>query len=336
MESETELRLSFTARDVRSCVEALLATGVAQSGPEGVTRRPPDKAWMGRGMVDCSPTDWAHAWDSDVTDFGLKWDHAGRGPYNIHSWWGRLDLDLPDTVKLQNTRYPFTPSSVLELLAPISFTVAASMTHKADWWTEHKRERNSFSHGHFAHGWMAAFSGEDGHARTGSRRWLDHGPWRLLRDEEHDVTLVQLYDLDADEENAWSQCKPAQDRLGLSLQGGMISRRARFEHVKPSSYDRATRTSIIVVNDREPGLHEIHDAAAIKLLQPYEGLQVDQVAFVFLQEDVARTWLRELWLRGLECRAIVGGREVVLTDGYEPPPHEPPDWVKRVREREGV
>jgi hypothetical protein len=317
------------------------AAGIAQTGPDGQVERDPDEISLGPGFSESRLAAWSAAWRDALVDCRFDWTHGAFPPdarfSYPRSWWGAVSLALPDTVKIQNIHCRYSPQSILALLATLPFTVAAAGDHDESWWNQPGRThlRNSFSDGHFLHGWMAAFSGDDGHARIASRRWLQHGPWRVLRDEEHDVTMVQLYDLAADEETAWAQYLPGNDRLGFSERGAFVSRRTTFEHIKPSHYDRSSRTSIVLVNDREPGFGEIRHATAIKLLQPYKDARVDQVAFVFMQETTARKWLPELWLRGLECRAIVSGREVVLTDGYEPPPHEPPEWVERLQDREG-
>jgi hypothetical protein len=53
---------------------------------------------------------------------------------------------------------------------------------------------------------------------------------------------------------------------------------------------------------------------------------------VFLEEQNAERHLHELWLRELECRAVVGGREVRLDTDYHPAPDKP-EWVRRLEER---
>jgi hypothetical protein len=68
------------------------------------------------------------------------------------------------------------------------------------------------------------------------------------------------------------------------------------------------------------------EACAHRRFRP-QGRPVDNVAYVFLLETDARRHLRDLWLRGLEVRAIIDGREVRLDDRYESPPHVPPAWV---------
>jgi hypothetical protein len=45
--------------------------------------------------------------------------------------------------------------------------------------------------------------------------------------------------------------------------------------------------------------------------------------------------MQELWLRELECWAIIGGQEVLLNTGYDPPPTEKPLWVRDLEAREG-
>ena len=78
------------------------------------------------------------------------------------------------------------------------------------------------------------------------------------------------------------------------------------------------------------------EAAAIKANQPYPDTVVDQVAFVFLREEDARAELHELWLRGLEVRAITATGERRLDADYQAEPPPPPDWVKREQDRDGL
>jgi len=93
----------------------------------------------------------------------------------------------------------------------------------------------------------------------------------------------------------------------------------------------------VVVHGRAVSQCEMLDACAARVYQPLgPDKPLAQVAYVFMTEDQARAYLHELWLRGLECWAIVEGREVRLDDSYEPGPPPKPDWVVEVEAREGV
>jgi hypothetical protein len=100
---------------------------------------------------------------------------------------------------------------------------------------------------------------------------------------------------------------------------------------------RKKRLLKIVIHGRDVPQLEMLDACAARhynILGPDKPL--DNVAFVFMEESVARAHLHELWLRELECRAIIGGQEVLLNTGYNPPPPEKPQWVLDVEAREGA
>jgi len=74
---------------------------------------------------------------------------------------------------------------------------------------------------------------------------------------------------------------------------------------------------------------EMLEACALRLYQPIE-VPVDNVAYVFMTEEAARAHLHELWLRGLECRALIAGRETRLDNDYAPHP-DPPEWARHLR-----
>ncbi|NJO56483.1 MAG: hypothetical protein HC834_09315 [Rhodospirillales bacterium] len=168
-----------------------------------------------------------------------------------------------------------------------------------------------------------------------SRRWLEAGPWRLVRDAAADLTLLQFHDLEADEATALAQAQPGHRLAGGTDEGGFIWSDFTFEVLKPAHYDRTHRTSVVLVQDREITPREMLEAAAARRIQPFPGISIDQVAFVFFDEAQARRQLRDLWLRGLECRALTPGGERRLDEDYVPEPVEVADWVKRVQDREG-
>lgn len=60
---------------------------------------------------------------------------------------------------------------------------------------------------------------------------------------------------------------------------------------------------------------------------------IDRVTYSFADPREAEAHLYDLWLRGLEVVTFVHGRRTVLTDGYEPPPYEPPEWTHRLAAR---
>jgi hypothetical protein len=191
-----------------------------------------------------------------------------------------------------------------------------------------------FGEGHHDLGWACAFKG-DGHDQLVSRRWLEHGPWRLVRGA-NDVSLVQFHDVAATDDEALQQATPGHRAMGITPEGGFIAPapwKWEFPALR-SLYDSSAQVLTVVVMGRTVAPGEMLEACAIRCYQPLE-YPVKNVAFVFPREEEARAHLHALWLRGLECRAIVDGREVRLDETYSPPPPEVPDWVKAVRGREG-
>jgi hypothetical protein len=282
---------------------------------------------------------------ASLTDFWTAWrevpplrrafascKHDEEGDrYSMLSW------DPDSCAKVKNTDYPFAPASLRDLLAPLDFTVASVLlAHFYPWRHPKDYKRPGLGDGHFGAGSFAAFRGEDGHRRLVSRRWLDHGPWRLIRDEATDLTLVQYHDLDADEATALEQAKLGHQTMGIRPHGGFIQKRFVWGRLEPNFYDRQRRTSIVLVHHDDPvAPRQMLEAAALKLWQPHEDTPIDQVAFVFTKEANARKHLRDLWLRGLEVRVMGTHGEVRIDDTYDPGPPEVPDWVQAVQDREG-
>lgn len=197
----------------------------------------------------------------------------------------------------------------------------------------------NFGEGHYNLGWMCAFKGA-GHDELVSRRWLEHGPWRLIRGQ-NDLSIVQFHDLRADDETALEQAMPGHDRMCVPPENGFIWPQFSWDRlIDPETralkglYDESAQTVMQVVAGRKVELWEMLEAAAIKSRQPL-AMPVRQVAYVFIDELNARAHLHELWLRGLEVRTFIRGRENRIDEDYQPPPPKTPDWVKRVQDREG-
>jgi hypothetical protein len=73
----------------------------------------------------------------------------------------------------------------------------------------------------------------------------------------------------------------------------------------------------IVVNDRKVTDAELLDACAARRDRRDDpDKPIANIAYVFADEAAARAKLERLWLRGLECRALVKGSEQRLDDGY--------------------
>jgi hypothetical protein len=249
-----------------------------------------------------------------------------------------ISLEKEICVKLAITDYPIDLLSTLNLLDPMDFELCSCGPIFEEWRRGELGEEYrppGFADMHFPHGWACAFKGA-GHDRLVSRRWLDYGPWRVLRGA-NDTTLVQFHDVSdgVDARTALEQARPAHQRMGISRTGGFLQRRYRYGYDLEGFYDANERILKIVVHGREVTQHEMRDACAARhynILGPDNPL--NNVAFVFIEESVAREHLHELWLRELECRAIIDGQEVLLNTDYDPPPPEKAQWVRDLETRE--
>lgn len=186
------------------------------------------------------------------------------------------------------------------------------------------------------HGWGCAFRGA-GHDRLMSRRWLDFGPWRVIR-RPNDTTFIQFHDLAiTDPAEAYEQAKVGHQRMGIDPTGGYIQGIALDVIAKVKGLYRAEdRTLEIVV---APGLEvrqqDMRVACGLRLHHrltspPVE--RIDRIAYVFAEKADAQAHLHELWLRELECWYLDERGKHRLDADYRPTP-QPPAWVKAVEAR---
>src|SRR5690606_11851077 len=82
-------------------------------------------------------------------------------------------------------------SEIRSYIVPLNFELFTAGTVHLIEWDDLAYVAPSFADMHYPHGWACAFKGP-GHDRLVSRRWLEHGPWRLIRDNENDVSFVQF------------------------------------------------------------------------------------------------------------------------------------------------
>jgi hypothetical protein len=251
-----------------------------------------------------------------------------------------ISIDYEIIVMLGITDYSIDPHATLDLLSPLNFELFSCEPLFDEWYNGDLGEEYippGFADMHRPHGWACAFKGA-GHDRLVSRRWLDYGPWRVLRGPD-DTTLVQFHDVSdgVDARTALEQARPGHQRMGISRTGGFIQTGFNYGYDLKGFYDANERLLKIVVHGREVTQHEMLDACAARhynVLGPDKPL--DNVAFVFMAESAAREHLHEMWLRELECRAIIDGKEVILNTDYNPPPPEKPQWVKDLEAQESV
>lgn len=224
-------------------------------------------------------------------------------------------------------RFPFDRdlATARQWLEEAPFEVASFDTlHEWDA-IDRKYQPPSFSRNHFPHGWGCAFKGE-GHANLVSRRWLEFGPWVLIRGG-NDLSLVQFHDLDAPAKAALAQAKPGHKAMGIDDDGGFIQRPYVFEKTLSGLYDPKKQILRVVVLGRKLEPVELLDACAARKQGALTKTQpLRQVAYVFPNPEEAKANLHALWLRELECWTVIDGVEQRLDTDYHPTP-KPPGWA---------
>lgn len=191
------------------------------------------------------------------------------------------------------------------------------------------------------HGWACGFRGA-GHDRLVSRRWLEFGPWRVIR-RANDTTFVQFYDLAIDDpEAAHQQATVGHQRMGIDAAGGYIGGidpEVFREELPEGVYRADERTLDIVV---APGIdvsqQQMRVACGLRIYHRDMNVthdRVDHVAYVFIDKADAERHLHELWLRELQCWYVDERGKHRLDIDYHPTP-SPPPWVNDVEAREGT
>jgi hypothetical protein len=208
------------------------------------------------------------------------------------------------------------------LLEQLPFEVCSLGTVWPDEWAKLVDDPISFGGAHLVHGWGCAFRGA-GHERLVSRRWLDHGPWCVIR-RPNDLTVIQFHDLAADAATAYREARPGHERIGVTDTGGYLPQPYYYSQTVEGLYVAETGTLEIVVPPGD-GVEQVRmrDACAIRhehRIRPPRKRRIEQVAFVFLDEADALARLHELWLRELECWVADDRPKRRLDIEYNPPP----------------
>ncbi len=239
-----------------------------------------------------------------------------------------LSLARDGVVKLASRDPLREVAPLLDRLAELPFELAVgAVIFVAPWRALYPmHEATGLGGGHFPNGWMCAFRG-DGHRRLVSRRWLEHGPWKLHRGA-NDTSLVQFHLLDADPAAALEQARPGHRRMGISNGGGFVQTDYLYTRTLDAEYLPETRDLRFTIADRDLPELEMLDACAMRHYQILGPDQpIERVSYVFEDEARARAHLHELWLRELECWAIVDGAPTRLDADHAPAP-TPPAWAQ--------
>lgn len=245
----------------------------------------------------------------------LKWKNIGT-----------LSIIRDKIVLLGLNSFDIDPKKILSLLEKLPFEVASFETLHYDWYNpDNPYEAPSFGNAHLPHGWACAFKGE-GFNRLVSRRWLDFGPWKQ-HFGENDTQLIQFHELDVSSETAMAQSKNGHLLMGISSKGGYIQDNYVYHYENNGLYNAKEEKLKIIVHGKDISNQQLLDACAGKYYQILDSeMPVKNVAYVFMDELTAKKHLHAIWLRGLECRTIQHGKEIIMTDEYDPL-HEKPNWV---------
>ena len=293
-------------------------------------------------MVQLTDLDWLPREDPVFVDIGSQrqnsktWRKVVASGVECHIRWGGewgQDGWLSSNVRGKIVKVAFKKDSqkaedFIDKMKHIEFELGAfSSGPWGAYSNKVKYDHKGFADMHFSHGWACAFKGK-GHERLVSRRWLEWGPWRLIRDEENDLSFVQFHDLDLAPNLALEQARPGHQRMGIHQHGGFLQTDYVYKHNLKGIYQPSTQVLEIVVNDRKVSQREMLDACAARHYQALgETRPLKNVAFIFFNEEEARAHLHELWLRELECWTFIDGFKTRLDDSYDPGKPVKPDWV---------
>jgi hypothetical protein len=304
------LELGLAGPDLTAILEALVTQGLPRKGEPirltvDASPKKPAADWLARGLK-CK------------VEFMARWDDA---------W---ISMDRDRVVKISMDDCEFDPAALLKLIETLPVTLVSAGSIHDEWEDGSLGEKYlapGFGDLHWSHGPFCAFK-EAGHERLVSRRWLEYGPWKLLRGNA-DVSLVQFHELGADAKTALQQARPGHERMGISPAGGFIQQPFPYRYGLKGRYLPALRKLDFVVNGRPVPELEMLEAAASRHDQILGAQKpIESVAYTFVVEEEARDHLHELWLHGLECWAIIEGKEVRLDEDYHPDA-SPPGWVKQ-------
>ena len=305
MKKNINLRIGLAGTEPEAVLRALWAWGFQDKGLPG-------SVFFEDDLVEVT-ADWIDRWFPRCrTLLQAEWPCGSS-----------LSFSPENMVKVCLVQPDLEVDTVLGLLETLPFQVA-SMAPLFPEWRAEDYQPPGFGDGHFQSGWACAFKGA-GHMRLVSRRWLHHGPWRLLQ-AAGDTSLVLFHDPRADAATALAQARSAHRRMGIHPEGGFLQSRYVYSHELDGLYSAAERRLKMIVHGRRVSAAEMLDArAAIRDQGLGPDRPLDHVAYVFMEEGPARKHLHELWLHELECRALIQGREVRLDADYRPSP-PPPPW----------
>lgn len=279
----------------------------------------------------------------------------GKRPLASHDWRKRvleaaqearaywpsypMQLGMISRSQIVIVAFPDAFSSLVEGVAQVEafdFQVASLGSVFWDEWIGADFKRWSFGRNHVDHGWGCAFRGA-GHDRLHSRRWLDFGPWRVIK-RPNDTTFIQFHDLAiTDPAEAYEQARIGHQRMGIDPIGGFIQGidTTVLEEVEGLHRPETKALEIIVAPGIEITQQQMRVACGLRLHHRLTKPMVDRIekiAYVFAAKEDARAHLHELWLRELECWYLDETGKHRMDLDYKPIP-QPPAWVREVEAR---
>ncbi len=290
---------------------------------------PPYSVWINNEKV-ANHDDWRDALVRATSDSWVRWDEEER-------WQRRLDVSPQSDCVTVSLPLSFqTDADGVSIVEPFPFEVCALAPLFREEWVSAGYRQWGFGRRHVDHGWGCGFRGA-GHDRLVSRRWLDFGPWRVIR-RPNDTTFIQFHDLSiTDPAEAYAQAKVGHQRMGVDPIGGFIQGIDPKVTAEVNGLYRAeARTlEIIVPPGTEVTQQEMRVVCGLRLqhrLAPPALDPVDDIAYVFIDKADAKAHLHELWLRELQCWYVdERGRHRIDVD-YQPVP-DPPAWVRALDAR---
>lgn len=275
--------------------------------------------------------DWIDKWVQKAKEHKVKaywgniFEHEGFIIYNPSEQVVTIKINDFELVNVKN---------IIEIFKPLPWTVANFYdifdNCENSGWDEYIAP--GFINGHGGHGWACAFKAK-GHAHLVSHRWLNFGPWRLIRDEINDISFIQFHDLNADPATALEQAKPGHRAMSIYGVGGYIGKTHPFSNDLRGIYVPETQNlRVVIPAGKEITYSEMADYCAARHFQAFEGNPVETLSFVFIDGAEALPYLHDLWLRGIECFGITPkGVEIRFDENYNPTPDKP-EWVRKLEE----
>lgn len=252
---------------------------------------------------------------------------VNRAQYHFIANWeipcaAQLSVEKPDTLRLNRQFEMPDIEQLLVWLNGLPFDVCIGGSLFADW--EAKESGGVLFPGQYPLGWMMAFKGA-GYKYLFSSRWIDQAPVKVHRKD--DVTLIQFHDLHASSAAALAQAKPGWELFNRSAVSGFLGgysyKKVRFD----GQYNPDDGGLYVTVFGREPDADELKEACYCRnFMQMQDGRSVNKIVYLFFDAVTAQKWLPELWIRGIECRTFIEGKEVILSDNYAPPSNKNISW----------